>query len=89
MRLRLGLLLVVAIAGPAAAQTSGYSGQQGREIKALSAEETADLLAGRGMGAARAGGSITSRGRRMCLRCGHSLGSRLGRSAPCRTASIA
>ena len=54
MRLRVGLLLVVAIAGPAVAQTSGYSGQQGREIKALSAEETADLLAGRGMGAARA-----------------------------------
>jgi hypothetical protein len=54
MRLRLGVLLVVAIAGPAAEQTSGYSGQQGREIKALSAEETADLLAGRGMGAARA-----------------------------------
>jgi predicted DNA-binding mobile mystery protein A len=42
------------LAMPAAAQTSGYSGEQSREIKALSAEETADLLAGRGMGAARA-----------------------------------
>jgi Heavy-metal resistance len=54
MGLRLSLLLVLAIVSPAAAQTSGYSGQQEREIKALSAEETADLLAGRGMGAARA-----------------------------------
>jgi hypothetical protein len=54
MHSRLGLLLLLALAGPAAAQTSGYSGQEGRAIKALSAEETADLLAGRGMGAARA-----------------------------------
>ena len=54
MVLPIWLVLVLALAGPAAAQTSGYSGQQGREIKALSAEETADLLAGRGMGVARA-----------------------------------
>ena len=33
----------------------GYAGEQQREIKALSAQETADLLAGRGMGLARAG----------------------------------
>ena len=39
--------------GAAAAQTAGYAGQETREIKALSAEETADLLAGRGMGMAR------------------------------------
>jgi hypothetical protein len=45
-------LLLAAV--PAAAQTSTYSGEQAREIKALSAEETADLLAGRGMGLARA-----------------------------------
>ena len=54
MVLPIWLVLVLALAGPAAAQTSGYSGQHGREIKALSAEETADLLAGRGMGVARA-----------------------------------
>jgi len=54
MGLRLSALLVMVLAMPAAAQTSGYSGQEGREIKALSAEETADLLAGRGMGAALA-----------------------------------
>jgi hypothetical protein len=46
-----GLLLA---AVPAAAQTSTYSGEQAREIKALSPDETADLLAGRGMGLARA-----------------------------------
>ena len=33
---------------------AGCGGQQSRGIKALSAEETPDLLAGRGMGAARA-----------------------------------
>jgi hypothetical protein len=54
MGLRLWLLLVMVLAMPVAAQTSGYSGQESREIKALSAEETADLLAGRGIGAARA-----------------------------------
>lgn len=53
MGLRLWPLLVMVLAMPAAAQTSGYSGEENREIKALSAEETADLLAGRGMGAAR------------------------------------
>ena len=54
MGLRLWALLVMVVAMPAAAQTSGYSGQEDREIKALSVEDTADLLAGRGMGAARA-----------------------------------
>lgn len=43
---------------PVAAQTStqpgGYAGQQAREVKALSAQEMADLAAGRGMGLARA-----------------------------------
>jgi hypothetical protein len=52
--LRLWALVVMVLAIPAAAQTSGYGGQESRAIKALSAEETADLLAGRGMGAARA-----------------------------------
>src|SRR5712692_7148759 len=54
MRFRLWTLLFLALAGPVAAQISGSRGQEGRAIKSLSAEETADLLAGRGMGAARA-----------------------------------
>jgi Spy/CpxP family protein refolding chaperone len=40
-------------AGPAGA-ASPYAGEQQREIKALSAEERADLAAGRGMGLAKA-----------------------------------
>lgn len=34
-----------------AAQASGYAGMQGRDIKALSSEQIADLREGRGMGA--------------------------------------
>ena len=45
-------LLLAAV--PTVAQQGGYAGQQSREIKALSAQEMADLLAGRGMGLARA-----------------------------------
>ena len=45
-------LLLAAPIAPAQ-QHGGYAGQQSREIKALSAQETADLLAGRGMGLAR------------------------------------
>ena len=45
---------LLAAAMPAVAQTSSYSGQQARDIKALSANEVADLLGGRGMGLARA-----------------------------------
>ena len=37
-----------------AAPTSAYVGEQGRQIKALSAQETQDLLDGKGMGLARA-----------------------------------
>jgi Spy/CpxP family protein refolding chaperone len=37
-----------------AAQPSPYAGQQSREIKALSSAEQADLLAGKGMGLAKA-----------------------------------
>src|SRR5215472_6212516 len=54
MGLRLWVVLIIVLAMPAAAQTSGYSCQESRAIKALSIEETADLFAGRGMGAARA-----------------------------------
>ncbi len=49
------LLLLCTSAAPVLAQTMGYAGQQDRTIKALSDQETADLLAGRGMGLARAG----------------------------------
>ena len=53
---RLALVAVVLLAVvPAAAQpVSPYAGEPSREIKALSAEETSDYLAGRGMGLARA-----------------------------------
>jgi len=56
----LALVTIVGLASlSAAAQTSlqpgGYAGQQSREVKALSAQEMADLAAGRGMGLARAG----------------------------------
>ena len=37
------------------AQGAGYSGEQTREIKSLSAQEQADFIAGRGMGMARPG----------------------------------
>ena len=46
-------ILPILMVSAAVAQTAGYAGQQTREIKALSATETADLLAGRGMGLAR------------------------------------
>jgi Spy/CpxP family protein refolding chaperone len=46
-------LLSLAAVG-ALAQSTPYAGQQERAIKALSAEEVADLLAGRGMGLAKA-----------------------------------
>jgi Spy/CpxP family protein refolding chaperone len=48
---------ILGLAGWAALANSPspYAGEQGRPIKALSAEEQADLLAGRGMGLAKAG----------------------------------
>ncbi len=55
MRSTIVAVLASLACGAALAQDAGYAGQQGREIKALSAEEQADLLAGRGMGVARAG----------------------------------
>lgn len=39
---------------PAAAQTSGYAGQEAREIKAMSAEDVGAYLSGKGMGLAKA-----------------------------------
>jgi hypothetical protein len=49
-----GVAVVLATASVAIADTSPYAGWQGREIKALSPERVADLLAGRGAGYALA-----------------------------------
>ena len=55
MRSPVLLAFALLLALPAWAQTvGGYPGQQSRDIKALSAQEQADLLAGRGIGMARA-----------------------------------
>ena len=51
------LIIVIALALPAlahAASPSPYAGQESRPIKALSPSEQADLLAGKGMGLAKA-----------------------------------
>jgi hypothetical protein len=48
-----GMALVLATM-PAGVEVSGYAGQETRTIKALSQQEVADLLAGRGMGLAKA-----------------------------------
>ena len=54
MKFALGLgCVAVALAG-CAAGPSPYVAEQGRDIKALSADETASLLAGKGMGFAKA-----------------------------------
>jgi hypothetical protein len=56
MRTTFLLTLFLLAAGPVAAQMpGGYPGEQTREIKSLAPQEQADLLAGRGMGLARAG----------------------------------
>lgn len=48
------LILALALAPLAQAQHSPYAGQHTRDIKALSAQEQAELLAGEGMGLAKA-----------------------------------
>lgn len=53
--LRIAAVMFGLALNPALAQDSAYAGERGRDIKALSAQEQADLLAGRGMGLARAG----------------------------------
>ncbi len=61
MQIRITTILTIATAVcllsfmAAANSPSPYAGEQNRPIKAMSAEEQADLLAGRGMGLARAG----------------------------------
>ena len=56
MRTPLILTFLLLAAGPAAAQApGGYAGEQTRDIKSLAPQDQSDLLAGRGMGLARAG----------------------------------
>ena len=59
MRLGVGILVMLMMAGPAAAQhqhgQTPYAGLQQRAVKALSDQQIADLRAGRGMGLALAG----------------------------------
>lgn len=56
MHASLTLSIVLLAAAPVAAQApGGYAGEQTREIKSLAPQEQADLLAGRGMGLAKAG----------------------------------
>ena len=52
---RFAVLVTVVLAAPQAGgePASPYRGQEGREIKALSAQEVSDLLAGKGMGFAK------------------------------------
>src|SRR5437667_11841853 len=54
MALFASLAMVATIATSTAQTTSPYTGQEQRTIKALSDEETRDLLEGRGMGLAKA-----------------------------------
>jgi LTXXQ motif family protein len=52
--MKAALLIALLTALPAAAQHHGYHGEHGREIKALSADEVKQYLAGAGMGYAKA-----------------------------------
>ena len=54
MRKTFAIALFAAVAFPAAAQHQPYAGQEERAIKALSAEEVKQYLAGAGMGYAKA-----------------------------------
>lgn len=47
------LFMAIALAGPAVANEQPYSGQEQRAVKALSDDDIADLLAGRGWGFAK------------------------------------
>jgi Spy/CpxP family protein refolding chaperone len=50
----LSVVFAIAVSATAEPSPSPYAGQQGREIKALSEQEMADLIAGRGLGLAKA-----------------------------------
>src|SRR5437762_635574 len=52
--IRLALITLASAVAPLAHAASPYAGQQSREIKALSSAEQSDLLAGKGMGLAKA-----------------------------------
>ncbi len=54
IHLAAAILVVLAVRDAAAQGASPYAGEQIREVKALSAEETRDLLEGRGNGLAKA-----------------------------------
>ncbi len=54
MKILPSLLFVLLLAVAGRAETSPYAGQQGREIKALSADEISGYRAGHGLGLARA-----------------------------------
>ena len=69
MSLRLAAVLLLSLLGPAFAiaqdaHPSTYAGEQRREIKALSPDEIAAYLEGRGMGWRRQPNSITTPARR-------------------------
>src|SRR5580658_1033453 len=51
--MRLAFLPALFLCSAAALAADGYAGQQMRDIKALSSDDVADLLAGRGMGLAK------------------------------------
>jgi Spy/CpxP family protein refolding chaperone len=54
MKTAMAIAITAALALPAAAQHQPYSGQEARDIKALSAEEVKQYLSGAGMGYAKA-----------------------------------
>jgi hypothetical protein len=68
------VLAGILIAGTAAAEPSSYAGLEGRAVKALSEEEIADLLAGRGAGMALPAGLNHYPGPRHVLELAANLG---------------
>lgn len=68
------LALSILLAASASAETRGYAGEQTRAVKSLSAQEIDDLLAGRGMGLAKAGELNHYPGPRHVLDLGPDLG---------------
>lgn len=73
-RIILSLLVILAAPVALAQHHQHYAGQQARGIKALSEQETADLLAGRGMGLAKAAELNSYPGPMHALELGQALG---------------
>jgi hypothetical protein len=71
---QLAWALGIIVAMPAAAELSSYAGQQSRAVKSLSEQEVADLLAGNGMGLAKAAELNRYPGPRHVLDLGGELG---------------